>query len=265
MSLITLLTDFGLRDGYVGVLKGVIAQIAADVPTVDLTHDIAPQAVVAARFVLMNSYRYFPTGTVHCIVVDPGVGTDRRAIALEAEVAGQRQFFVAPDNGVLDGILGRWGSPVGRVVTLTHSEYWRVQQPSHTFHGRDIFAPVAAHLATGTELDRLGEAVSADSLVRLPKADAIATPQGFHGTVQYIDRFGNAVTTLPAQDVAAKPWRLSVKERLVLQYASYGQAQPGDLLALIGSHGWVEIAVNQGSAAARLGLQIGDRVALTWL
>ncbi|MEO1590347.1 MAG: SAM-dependent chlorinase/fluorinase [Cyanobacteria bacterium J06632_22] len=260
MSLITLMTDFGTCDGYVGVMKGVIAQLGAGVRVVDVTHDIPPQDVMAARFVVMNSYPYFPARTVHCVVVDPGVGTDRRGIALEAAVDGQRQFFVAPDNGVLDSLRGQ----VKRSVALTNPEYWRVRRPSRTFHGRDIFAPVAAHLATGVDLSRLGEVVTVDSLVRLPMEDAIATPQGFQGVIQYIDRFGNAITTIPGRCVTGRPWQLLVGERSVLPYSSYGDAQLGELLGLIGSHGWVEIAVNQGSAAERLRLRNGDRVTLVW-
>ncbi len=261
MSLITLMTDFGTGDGCVGVMKGVIAQVSATATVLDLTHDIPPQDVMAARFVAMNSCPYFPAGTVHCMVVDPGVGTSRRAIVVEAEVAGVIQYFVAPDNGLLDGILSQ---QIRQVVTLTNQAYWRTRQPSQTFHGRDIFAPVAAHLAAGVNLREFGAEVSKESLVRLRVGDAIATPQGFQGIVQYIDRYGNAITNIPAGSVTGRSWQMRVGEQGVRQYASYGEAQPGELLGLIGSHGWVEIAVNGGSAAERLGLSIGDGVMLYW-
>lgn len=261
MSLITLITDFGSCDGYVGVMKGVIAQVAAGIKVVDLTHRIPPQDVMAARFNLLNSHRYFPVGTVHCVVVDPGVGTARRAVAVAAEVDGQPQQFVAPDNGVLDGIL----SHAGQAVVLSNPHYWRTATPSQTFHGRDIFAPVAAHLANGVPLSQMGETVAISTLARLPMAVATLLPQGCQGAVQYLDHFGNAVTNIPAIWVTAKRWQLECRGQQIAAYTTYGDAPVGQLLGLIGSHSWVEIAVNGGHAAHRLGLQVGDGVTVSWL
>jgi len=260
MSLITLMTDFGRCDGYVGVMRGVIAKIAAAATVVDLTHDIPPQNVGAARFVAMNSYRYFPAGTVHCIVVDPGVGTRRRAIAVAVTVDGDVQFFVAPDNGVLDGVLAIATDSNCRAVSLTNRTYWRTKEPSATFHGRDIFAPVAAHLAQGVDFALIGEAISVSALVRMSFRSAIATSQGICGSIQYIDRFGNAITNIPAEQVTARSWQIRTQGQTFQSYRSYGDAPSGRLLGLIGSHDWVEIAVNGGSAAKRLGLQVGTSV-----
>ncbi|MEO0755573.1 MAG: SAM-dependent chlorinase/fluorinase [Cyanobacteria bacterium J06648_16] len=260
MSLITLMTDFGTCNVYVGVMKGVIAQIAPQVPTIDLTHAVPPQDIVTARFNLMSSCPYFPEGTVHCVVVDPGVGTARRAVAVEAQIQGQTQYFVAPDNGVLDGILAE----ARRAVSLTCADYWRLPMPSQTFHGRDVFAPVAAHLAIGVGLARLGKAVLIESLVRLQTEDAIAIPNGYRGCIQYIDGFGNAITNLGAEILPSGPWQIQAGGQSIVSRATYGEAATGTLLALVGSDGWVEIAVNRGSAADCLNLQVGSPVTLTW-
>ncbi len=151
--LVTLLTDFGLSDVYVGVMKGVITQINPRLRVVDLTHQIPPQNITAARFSLMNAYPYFPKGTVHVAVVDPGVGSHRRAIAIQLDSG----FLVGPDNGLFSGVLSQ--TKVIAVVELTNPEYWQTSAPSQTFHGRDIFAPVGAHLASGVPLKQLGETI----------------------------------------------------------------------------------------------------------
>ena len=148
---ITLLSDFGRKDAYVAVMKGVIAAIAPEQITCDLTHEVSPQDILAARFNLMVAYPYFPRGTVHLAVVDPGVGSDRLAIAVECS----RGFWVGPDNGLFSGVLQQ--DEILQVVALTNSAYWRVRKPSNTFHGRDIFAPVAAHLARGVKIGELGD------------------------------------------------------------------------------------------------------------
>ena len=159
-SVITLLSDFGDRDVYVGVIKGVIAQINPKVAIVDLTHQIPPQNIAAARFCLMNAYAYFPVGTVHVAVVDPGVGSRRRAIAVEFA----QGFLVGPDNGIFSGVLSQ--SPAIAAVELTNLNYWRTPKPSKTFHGRDIFAPVGANLASGVPLKQLGQEIDPATLVQ---------------------------------------------------------------------------------------------------
>lgn len=259
MGVITLLTDFGHRDSYVGVMKGVITGISPQSQVIDLTHGIQPQAILAARFNLLTSYQYFPEGTVHAVVVDPGVGTQRAAIAAQVMTPAGLQAVVVPDNGLLTGF------PVLTAVALTNSNYWYTSQPSYTFHGRDIFAPVAAHLANGVTMDELGTPLVVSNLMSLAISDRIATDQGYRGSVQYIDHFGNLVTNIPGDTLANRSWHIRVGEELVPYYTTYGETQPGTLLALIGSHGYVEVAVSNGNAAERLAGQVGARVELIYV
>lgn len=244
--LITLLSDFGLQDVYVGVMKGVIAQVNANLVVVDLTHQIPPQNLVAARFSLMSAYPYFPRGTVHVAVVDPGVGSARRAIAIQI-AAG---FLVGPDNGLFGGICSQ--SPVIAAVELTNSQYWYSPQPSTTFHGRDIFAPVAAHLASGVALDDLGPAIALESLVQLSLPDCVLTDSGVSGIIQAIDHYGNLITNIPGTCVEEKSWMVEIGERIVPGGRTYSDSSPQELIGLIGSHGWIEIAVNGGNAQSQL-------------
>ncbi|NJN88726.1 MAG: SAM-dependent chlorinase/fluorinase [Leptolyngbyaceae cyanobacterium SL_7_1] len=245
---ITLLTDFGLRDSYVGVIKGVIAGIAPAVPVLDLTHQIPPQDILAARFNLATAYPYFPTGTVHVVVVDPGVGSHRRAIALQLD----QGMLVGPDNGVFSGVLA--DHPLHTAVELTNPNYWRTAHPSSTFHGRDIFAPAAAHLAIGTPLAQLGRTIDPSTLVHTCLPAYAQDGTRLKGMVQYIDHFGNAVTTIPAHAVAAVEWSVAIGDRLIPSQSSYADSAIGTPLALIGSHGWVEVAINGGSAQSILHL-----------
>jgi S-adenosylmethionine hydrolase len=278
---ITLTTDFGTADAYVGTMKGVILGIISDCSLVDITHQIAPQDVRQAAFVLLTMYRYFPARAVHLAVVDPGVGTERRAIALESS----HGFFVGPDNGVLSYVLAdaaHW-----RAVELANRRYW-LTEVSSTFHGRDVFAPVAAHLAAGVDPAELGPHV--DDPVRLPPPMLQVAANRVTGEIIHVDRFGNAITSigrlLPdagslrldqvlSDDPAATlplaiPWsadrsRVTVAgltlDGLQQTYAAVRQHQP---LALVGSAGWLEIAVREGHAAGMLGLGPGDAVTVTW-
>jgi S-adenosyl-L-methionine hydrolase (adenosine-forming) len=250
--MITLLTDFGWRDPYVGVMKGVIACINPNLRVIDLAHEIPPQDVAAARFCLLSAYPYFPSGTVHVAVVDPGVGSARRAVA----IAFSGGFLIGPDNGLLSGVLTQ--CPATAAVELTNPHYWYTPNPSTTFHGRDIFAPVAAHLASGVDFAALGTAIDPQTLVRLPIVEAQPTPTGWTGGIQYIDRFGNLVTAIPATAVCNRTWYVSVGLRHLPSVQTYGDAPAGELVALVGSHGWVELAVNGGSAAALLAEEIGS-------
>jgi hypothetical protein len=259
MRCITLLTDFGCRDAYVGILKGVIARLNSAVSIIDLTHQIPPQDILAARFNLLNSYAYFPSGTVHLVVVDPGVGTHRRAIAVEFG----RGFLVGPDNGVLSGVVQQ--EAASGVVELTNPRYWLTSTPSSTFHGRDIFAPVAAYLARGVPLHDLGRPLDQSTLITPDLPPAQLTDEGGSGVIQYIDHYGNLITNIPAP--AWEHWTASVQTSTGQSFAletqpTYGAAAPGTLLALVGSHGWIEIAINGGSAAQYLEAQIGDPVKL---
>ncbi|NET59000.1 MAG: SAM-dependent chlorinase/fluorinase [Symploca sp. SIO2E6] len=253
-KLVTLLSDFGLRDVYVGVMKGVIAQINPRLRVVDLTHEIPPQNLAAASFSLMNAYPYFPQGTVHVAVVDPGVGSHRKAIAIQLDSG----FLVGPDNGLFSGVLSQ--TEVIAVVELTNPEYWRTSEPSQTFHGRDIFAPVGAHLASGRHLEELGKIIEPTTLAQLPLPSTKATATGITGCIQYIDHFGNLITNIPATEVQGKTWSVVVGEEMILGSQTYSGSQWGELVALIGSHGWVEIAVNGGSAQSQLQLDWGARV-----
>ncbi len=254
---IALITDFGTQDSYVGVIKGVIATLSPMAQLIDLTHDLPPQDLYAARFTLLSACPYLPLGTIFLVVVDPGVGTSRRAIALQT----CQGFFVGPDNGVLSGVLEN--EPTLNAVELTDPNFWRVPHPSATFHGRDIFAPAAAHLANGVALGNLGSPIAPDSLVRLPLTPPLATATGWEGSVQYIDRFGNAATTIAASAVASGPWQLTLGTATLPGAKTYGKVDPGAALALVGSHGFIEIAVNQGSAQQRFGLKVGDRLFIT--
>ncbi len=255
-TIITLLTDFGLQDVYVGVMKGAIAKINSDIRVIDLTHEIPRQNIAAGRFCLMNAYKYFPRGTIHLAVVDPGVGSERRGIAVQF----REGYLVGPDNGLLSGVLGL--SEVLMAVSLTNPKYWGTLNPSNTFHGRDIFAPVAAHLASGTPIQMLGEIIEPDSLETMPLSEPDLTNEGIEGCIQYVDIFGNLITNIPAPLVGGKNWLVKVRDVLIPQGNTYSDVAQGELVTLIGSHGWVEIAVNGGSARDKLALNWGDKLTL---
>ena len=253
-QVLTLLSDFGSKDIYVGVMKGVIASINSNLTLVDLTHEIPPQDVAAGRFCLLNAYRYFPPGTVHLAVVDPGVGSRRRSVAVQFDGG----FLVGPDNGLLTGVLSEV-SIVG-AVELTNPEYWRCPEPSHTFHGRDIFAPVAAHLASGVPLAALGRALPPETLVKLDIPPCHRTGDHITGVIQYVDGFGNLITNIRARDIPNQTWSLRVAKHHIPGGKTYSDAPTGQPLALIGSSGWVEIAITRGNARHQLGLKVGDGV-----
>ena len=251
---ITLLTDFGYQDGYVGTMKGVMAGVCPAARVIDLTHNIPPQNIVAARFTLLNAYVYFPPGTIHMVVVDPGVGTARRAIAVQTSAG----YLVRPDNGVLSGVLEQEAAIAA--VTLTNPDYWRTKTPSTTFHGRDVFAPVAAHLAAGVSLSDLGTAIAPESIVRIAIPEPTVTATKITGHVQHIDQFGNIITTIPAEAMQPGNWTMQVDAVEMPLKRTYGDVAIGHALALVGSHGWVEIAINGSSAQQRFRLVVGDAV-----
>lgn len=243
---ITLLTDFGTADGYVAEMKGVLTTLAPAVPLLDLTHDIPPQDITAARLALARCWRRFPVGTVHLVVVDPGVGTSRAALA----VASDGRFLVGPDNGVLSPALFALDAQVVQLVVPDSA--------SPTFHGRDVFAPAAAHLATGTALDALGERLLHPVRLRTPAPRRDANG-ALHGEVLTIDRFGNAITNLmPAP--GAQPHHVTVGMNALRVVRTYADAESGEAVALVGSSGWLELAVRDGHAASSLGLRRGDHV-----
>lgn len=256
--LIALLTDFGTADGYVGVMKSVILGIAPGVPLVDLTHNVPPQDVRAGAWILHTSWRYLPAGAVCLAVVDPGVGTTRRAIAC---AAGGR-LFVGPDNGLFGYILA--ASPATAAVTLDNPRY-QLPAPSATFHGRDIFAPAAAHLGAGVPLAALGDAIDPDSLVPLTMPRPQRVPAGLLGHVMHVDHFGNLITDF-GPDVASGLLRMPqprirlAATEITATAATFGAGPPGVLFALLDSSGHLAIALRDGSAAAQLGAGVGATV-----
>jgi S-adenosylmethionine hydrolase len=254
-GIVALLTDFGLRDPYVGVMKGVILSVHPDARIIDLSHDVPSQAVLEAYFLLSNTYRYFPVGTVFVAVVDPGVGTDRAILAVETG----RYLFLAPDNGLL-GFLEKEGA-IRRIVRVQEKKYF-LQPVSNTFHGRDIFAPVAGHLSRGLNPGRLGPEV--DTLVRIaPPAPQVTREGVIRGEVVRVDHFGNLITNIPADSLAQVGGKLEIRVgRSVLRNISrsYGDAPKGKLIAVIGSTGHLEISVNQGNAQKKTGARVGAPV-----
>lgn len=266
MTVISLLTDFGTQDEYVGVVKGVILGVDPAATIVDLSHAVAPQDVSAAAYLITSAFRYFPKGSVHVIIVDPGVGSSRRIVA--ARMGGH--VFLAPDNGVLSMLFAE--EQPEQVVAVTN-ERWFLQPVSRTFHGRDIFAPVAAHLSLGVDLASLGPAVNAEDLVRLPFClPSIGATGRLAGVVVTVDRFGNLATNIDMPRLQPLIDKGGCR-RLVIEVAglqiygvalSYSQFPPGGLLAIIGSRNCLEIAVNMGNAAEMLKVKPGAPVQV-WL
>lgn len=258
---IALLTDFGLEDTYVGVMKGVIAGIAPRASVIDLTHAVPPQDVRAAAFALLVSYQDFPAGTVFCCVVDPEVGSGRDALALERG----DYAFVFPDNGLLTPVLE--GARAVRAVRLDDPRFHH-RRSSATFHGRDIFAPAAAHLAAGTDLGQLGSSADPSRLRRLEWPRPEAMPAGFRASVIHIDRFGNLITNLPGERLSGPPggWRFACRGREVVGLSPTFAAVPlGAPVAYVGSAGLLELALRQGNAATAWKVRRGDPVAASRL
>jgi len=257
---IVLMTDFGLHDPYVGIMKGVIAGIAPLAPVIDLTHHVSPQDIRQGAFLLETSAPCFPAGTIFVTVVDPGVGTARRAIVL---VDDRGLVFVSPDNGLLSGILRN--RTIRTCHTITNKTYM-LPERSSTFHGRDLFAPAAAHLAAGLRPENLGAAVSAESCVTIAPPENITQDGGstWKGEIVHADIYGNLVTSLPG-DLARTgdgTCLLTVNGRSAPLHATYGDVEEGNLVAYRGSSGFLEIAVRNGSAASLLGADAGTAVML---
>ena len=249
---VTLTTDFGLRDSYVAEMKGVILGIAADVQLIDVTHDVAAHDVVEAALALEAAVPYFPHGTIHVGVVDPGVGTERRGVVLEAG----GHVFVGPDNGLFTPFVrGAWQG-----FELTAQEY-RLPQVSRTFHGRDVFGPAAAHVACGVAPSAFGAPLSDPVRLRWPAPNHVAG--GLAGEVVHVDRFGNLVTSIPAAAVwADEVVSVRVGSRWLAMVETYGDLSRGQAGALVGSRSRLEVAVREGSAARLLGARRGTAVFL---
>jgi S-adenosyl-L-methionine hydrolase (adenosine-forming) len=258
MAIITLTTDFGDQDGFVGIMKGVIFKINPSVSIIDIAHHIPSGDIDAAAFVISHACSYFPQDSIHVVVVDPGVGSARRALAVETGVGS----FVVPDNGILKYIFAKSDSL--SVYALDKAKYF-LHPTSQTFHGRDVFAPVAAHLSQGTFAKQMGSKIDDYDRGKIPgikKSNA-----GITGEIIYIDHFGNLVSNIPADDVS----RIEVKEiqigaqKIQKLSSSYQEQAPGQVLAIIGSHGFLEIAVNAGHASQVLEVKKGDPIVIRTL
>lgn len=248
LPVITLLTDFGTADYFVGAVKGAILSVNPNVVIVDITHEIPPQDIEAGAFMLLAAYKTFPRGTIHVAVVDPGVGSARRPIIVRAN----DQFFIGPDNGIFTYICDRESSP--QTFHVTAEKYFR-PNPSSTFHGRDIFAPVAAELSTGVTPEQFGPLINDE--VRL---SALETPL----RIIHIDRFGNCVTNISRERFEGKFKSLSVNGKKIGSLRNfYGEASEKEIFAIWGSAGFLEISLNGGSAASTLEIKRAQTIALT--
>jgi len=259
--IITLTTDFGLNDHFVGTIKGVILDIVHDVEIVDICHSVQAFDVLDGALTVAQAYSYFPSGTVHLVVVDPGVGSARRPILVTSE----RHHFVAPDNGVLSLIYAREERLSVRHIT---AEHYSLQPVSNTFHARDIFAPVAAYLAKGVDPAKFGEEITDFVRFNAPKPRP-ADGKTLRGVVLKVDRFGNLVTNITPQDAPMlfedqpAPFKLTVGKREVTEiHKNYAEGTPGEVFAILGSMGYLEIAANRASAAQLVGASKGSEVSV---
>ena len=245
-SIITLTTDFGSRDHYVGVMKGVMLSVNENARLVDITHCVDSHDIRSASFVIGNSYRYFPKNTVHLVVVDPGVGSRRRPLALFAD----GHFFVGPDNGVFSSVIRCCEDFSAREIK--NSDYF-LKEISSTFHGRDIFSPVAAHLSLGVLFSAIGPQISDPEI--LPHDGYSVNGAEIRGTVVYTDKFGNLITSIPTEAVSNGVRAVvTVGEKQVKGISeSYSSAQPGEIVVVGGSGGYIEVSVNQGRACDAFG------------
>ena len=262
MSIITLTTDFGAKDEYVGLMKGVILSINPSVTIVDITHQIDSQDIVQAAFSIHTAFRYFPAQTVHLIVVDPGVGTARNLLALETG----EQFFVAPDNGALTLLFAK--EDITSLVCIANQDFF-LNKVSATFHGRDIIAPVGAHITKGVELNKLGAEIGLGDVFHLDDINACIVENGdLSGKIVAIDHFGNLISNINSKKLAEfsqtnpkKGIRFQIGSHVITGLSeTYASVPPKAPVALIGSRGYLEIAVNQGNAGLFFNAQKGDTV-----
>ena len=264
-GLITLTTDFGISDNYVGVMKGVVLGINPEASIVDISHHVSPQDVLEGAFVLATAVKYFPKGTIHVAVVDPGVGSSRDPLVL----SGPDAYFVGPDNGIFSMALGRNAEstssgqrslPQGWTARRITNPRYMLEHVSATFHGRDVFAPAAAHLSLGNPPGDLGPEV--DEIIRLPFPAPIRQDGGLLGQVVYVDRFGNLVTNIADKELAN--WgqvRVEICGQVIDRISRY-YAEGSHLAALVGSAGYLEVVVKNGNAAQELEAGVGTPVAV---
>jgi len=254
---VTLTTDFGLSDHYVGVMKGIVLGVCPQARIVDISHEVTPFEIPEGAYLIAQAYRHFPKGTVHVVVVDPGVGSLRRPILMEA--AGQS--FIAPDNGVLAMVYSR---EKHKIRIIANERYFR-KPVSKTFHGRDIFAPVAAHIAAGVAPARMGKLIN-DYLRPAFEKPVQSGKHMWNGRILKIDRFGNVITNFHVEDfpdLDRRSFTMNVGARATgVLVHSYSEAAPGELFVIAGSSGYLEVSVNQGSAAKLLGCHSGSAAEL---
>jgi S-adenosylmethionine hydrolase len=257
MNWITLTTDFTEHDGYVGVMKGVIAGIAPQARVIDLSHTVAPQDVMQAALLLGRSVPYFPAGTVHIAVIDPGVGTARRGIAAQLG----EQYFVGPDNGLLTLLYQQAlaDKAVVRIHALENPDY-QLAQVSRTFHGRDIFAPAGAHLAIGAPLESFGARVKDPILLDIPQPQE--TSDGLNGNIIHVDAFGNLASNIRSEHLANLGNVRIILKNIEIEgiSATFGKKAQGELVAVIDSFGYLSICVVNGSAARKLNVGVGEKL-----
>ncbi len=261
MTIITVITDFGLKDGFSGVLKGVIWTIAPEAHIADITHEISPRNIMEGALTMRRAIPFFPAGTIHLVIVDPGVGTSRRSLAARLGDL----YFVGPDNGLITPLLEeveRAGQPIS-IVQLTNPDYW-LPEVSNTFHGRDIFSPVAAHLANGVPLEKLGSPIKDPIKHVIPQP--IKIPGGWRGQTILIDIFGNIVTNFGVDLLKSNSSvMLKIAGRSIQGLVkSYGEKHAGQVVALVDSEHYIEVAVVYGNAAFELGASVGDSVELLY-
>jgi len=251
---ITLITDYGEKGPFAGALKGAILNINPDAQVVDITHSVSSGDILEAGFILSCAYRYYPVGTIHVVVVDPKVGSYRLALLISTE----NHYFLAPDNGVLSYIFAR--EEIYNAVSLTEDHFF-LKPTSHTFHGRDIFAPVAAHISLGVPLNELGQPIASVNVFPLPRPQTDAGGS-LVGHILHIDHFGNLITDITSEDLPSGGYSIQVAGHQIGSLSdSYEQRH--ELLALIGSSGRLEIALKGGHAARLLGSKLGDELQIT--
>lgn len=255
-KIITLLTDFGTRDPYVATMKGVIYRIVPDAVVVDITHEIQPGNIQQASFVLSYASAYFPEGTIHVSVIDPGVGTSRRGLIVQTDTA----FFILPDNGLISQVVRK--TLPRQIIHLTNPSFW-LNPVSNTFHGRDIFAPVSAHLANEIPAIQMGVQVKDVNIIPCSVPD-MKSDGSIEGEVMYIDRFGNCITNISKDYISeTRKWVIKICGRTIDRIVTtYGMAEDGEFVALVGSTGYLEIAIRNCNASLKLGISIGDKVLL---
>ena len=260
--IVTLTTDFGLNDHFVGAMKGVILNIAPDAEIVDITHSVQPFDILDGALAVAQTYDYFPSRTIHLVVVDPGVGSARRPIIASSD----RHRFVAPDNGVLSLMYAREERLHVRHIT---EEHYFLQPISNTFHGRDIFAPVAGYLAKGVDQEKFGQEITDYVRFNFPKPKAVDSAT-MRGVVLKIDRFGNLITNFTPQDVPAlfeaqaTGFKITVgKKEVMTMRASFAEGAPGEVFGILGSMGYLEIAANRGAANQLTGAAKGTEVTIS--